>query len=466
MRVGAVIVAVGVGVCVAAAIAACTGEDATTPGGSADASADGGGLKANGAACMGGGECLTGSCADGVCCDTACKGTCESCNQGGSAGKCFPIPAGQDPDGECKPQALPADDGGVGAAGDAGDAGDDGGDGGSTLNLPDAGLSGKEAPCTGSCDGNRGCAYPSASTTCGTTFCNSATTLARLACNGGGHCTDLALDDCQGYVCKDGTSSSVCGKTCSQSGDCDATHFCDGLSSTCKPKKGLGVACNVAAECASGNCVGGPPGVCCNSVCNFSGASCATGTCKCSACADPAGSCILFYRDNDGDTYGDPNVTTTGCDLSPPGGYVLDHTDCDDGNPLVHPGAGFQSSAIIGGPKAGTFDYNCDGTETKETHDSLGSTTCNYCGYVNVGGLLTCEAASATCGIAGQTGGFDCKTQSCNGGILAQCCGHTSGFPPAVACGTTSTLYTCQPCPTAGSTFPVVTTPNVLERCK
>ena len=54
----------------------------------------------------------------------------------------------------------------------------------------------------------------------------------------------------------------------------------------------------------------------------------------------PAGSDIdfvicrgIFYRDADGDGYGDASVTTQAC--SAPTGYVADSTDCDDGNALV-----------------------------------------------------------------------------------------------------------------------------------
>jgi hypothetical protein len=44
-----------------------------------------------------------------------------------------------------------------------------------------------------------------------------------------------------------------------------------------------------------------------------------------------------YYRDADGDGYGDPNHPTTG--ISPPSGYVSDNTDWNDGNASVHPGA-------------------------------------------------------------------------------------------------------------------------------
>lgn len=50
-------------------------------------------------------------------------------------------------------------------------------------------------------------------------------------------------------------------------------------------------------------------------------------------CEDPT----PFYRDVDGDGYGDPGRTVSACEA--PDGYVADNTDCDDGRRLVNPGA-------------------------------------------------------------------------------------------------------------------------------
>ncbi len=50
---------------------------------------------------------------------------------------------------------------------------------------------------------------------------------------------------------------------------------------------------------------------------------------------DPTG--IQYFRDADGDQYGDPATSVTVC--FPPLGYVLDATDCDDTRSSIHPGA-------------------------------------------------------------------------------------------------------------------------------
>lgn len=45
---------------------------------------------------------------------------------------------------------------------------------------------------------------------------------------------------------------------------------------------------------------------------------------------------ITYFQDSDVDGYGNSSQTATGC--SPPSGYVIDNTDCDDNNSQINPG--------------------------------------------------------------------------------------------------------------------------------
>jgi hypothetical protein len=62
----------------------------------------------------------------------------------------------------------------------------------------------------------------------------------------------------------------------------------------------------------------------------------------------------IFYRDADGDGYGNVNQTVFACPA--PAGYVNNSGDCNDANAAIHPGA----TEIVGDET----DQNCDGTET------------------------------------------------------------------------------------------------------
>jgi hypothetical protein len=66
-----------------------------------------------------------------------------------------------------------------------------------------------------------------------------------------------------------------------------------------------------------------------------------------------------FYRDFDGDGYGDAAATVVDC--APPDGYVWDASDCDDGNREVHPDHREVCSDVV--------DNDCDGLGDDEDPD-------------------------------------------------------------------------------------------------
>jgi putative metal-binding protein len=67
-------------------------------------------------------------------------------------------------------------------------------------------------------------------------------------------------------------------------------------------------------------------------------------------CACPSGT--LYYRDADGDGYGDGAAIGTACDGTVPTGYAATSGDCNDGTGSVHPGAVELCNGV---------DDNCDG---------------------------------------------------------------------------------------------------------
>ncbi len=62
---------------------------------------------------------------------------------------------------------------------------------------------------------------------------------------------------------------------------------------------------------------------------------------------------VTYYRDSDGDGYGDPDVTIE--NYSPPAGYVTGNTDCNDSDASVYPGAAETCGDGI--------DQDCDGID-------------------------------------------------------------------------------------------------------
>lgn len=435
--------------------------------------------KSNGEVCGANGDCSSGFCADGVCCESACSGTCESCALA-EKGKCLPIPDGQDPDKECLPTPRPdagtiSDDAGI-----LDDAGADASVDSGNIDLPDGGLVSEETKCAGSCDGNRKCKFPGKETTCGTQFCTTKKESNGLRCDGAGHC-DLQTSDCVGFECDN--TAGVCRTQCTKTNDCDFKHYCkDGA---CAARLPNGQECSLPDQCDSGFCViDGAGGVCCNSDCGqLPGGNCkqpgSVGKCKCNVDCG-AGACRRFYKDNDGDGHGDPNVglAIVGCDnTAPPGGYSASNDDCNDNDSDAFPG----QTAFFDHPTKtkGGYDFNCDGQETKETAEYPGG-SCRFCDApVDVLGKLTCPNSSTTaCYRANQSATLTCKLSKtlcglggtcyvCDGqGGLLRGTGYDKGFTSTVACGSSATYTDCGACVAKGGAMPAPATSSVPQRCR
>ncbi len=71
-----------------------------------------------------------------------------------------------------------------------------------------------------------------------------------------------------------------------------------------------------------------------------------------------------WYADIDGDSYGDPTLSTEACEA--PARTVSDGTDCDDGDAAIHPAATEQCSGV---------DDDCDGLTDDDDPDVTGTTT-------------------------------------------------------------------------------------------
>jgi hypothetical protein len=127
-----------------------------------------------------------------------------------------------------------------------------------------------------------------------------------------------------------------------------------------------------------------------------------------------------FFRDLDGDDYGDALTSQQACDA--PTGWVDDDTDCDDTDALVSPG---QEEFFEEKSDGGSWDYNCDGTNEKRY--GLAVASCTY----------------------------DASTMSCVGD------GYYSSVP---VCGATGSMAACV-LPSPGKCTSISRT-NVTQPCR
>ncbi len=162
---------------------------------------------------------------------------------------------------------------------------------------------------------------------------------------------DCVDADADGYS----VSGGVCGPV-----DCNDSNASVNPGHAEVPGNGVDDDCNAATpDCvdADGDGYSVSGGVCGAIDCNDANASVHPGAAEscngvddnCNGTIDE-GVTITFYRDADGDTFGNLAVTTQAC--SAPAGYVANSTDCNDSASSVHPGAAEVCNGI---------DDNCNG---------------------------------------------------------------------------------------------------------
>ncbi len=97
---------------------------------------------------------------------------------------------------------------------------------------------------------------------------------------------------------------------------------------------------------------------------------------------DAAGA-LTWYRDADGDGYGDTSDRATAC--VPPSGYIGDDTDCDDANASVYPGATEYCDGT---------DHDCDGATYEGDSVDAGTWYLDYDGdgYGGSSSTVACAA--------------------------------------------------------------------------
>lgn len=156
-----------------------------------------------------------------------------------------------------------------------------------------------------------------------------------------------------------------------------------------------------------------------------------------------------YYRDADGDTYGNAAVFVTAC--SQPVGYVANNTDCNDVNNLINPGRTelcngvddncnsatdetwplLGTSCVVGvGACTRTGIWICNGAQTGIICSaSPGSPTSEVCNNIddNCNGAID-ESLTRTCytGPVGTAGVGVCRsgTQTCSAGSWGACTGQ------------------------------------------
>ncbi|RMG43412.1 MAG: DUF11 domain-containing protein, partial [Acidobacteria bacterium] len=116
-----------------------------------------------------------------------------------------------------------------------------------------------------------------------------------------------------------------------------------------------------------------------------------------------------YYRDADGDTFGDPNDSVQDCSDTPPAGYVADNSDCNDADPNINPNA----AEII----CDNVDQNCNGmADEAPDGDSDGFDQCDPSDpYDGDGHAVDCNDSDPGINPGAAEISCDNVDQNCNG---------------------------------------------------
>ncbi len=143
-------------------------------------------------------------------------------------------------------------------------------------------------------------------------------------------------------------------------------------------------------------------------------------------------SSMTFYRDADGDGYGDPNVTIQAS--SAPTGYVSNNTDCDDTHATVYPGAPELCDGL---------DNNCNG----QIDEGCGNITYTYYfdsdgdGYGKTNSPITTDDATPPAGYAVLDGDCDDGNAAVHPGATEICDGIDNNCDGQIDEGFIKTAY-------------------------
>lgn len=87
-------------------------------------------------------------------------------------------------------------------------------------------------------------------------------------------------------------------------------------------------------------------------------------------------SSYTYYRDADGDGYGNASITNTSYSATPTNGYVINNTDCNDSSVSTYQNLNVYNDVDGDGYGTGTIHAVCSGASTPSGH-SINNTDCN-----------------------------------------------------------------------------------------